>query len=139
MDDGSIRVFEGYRAQHNDAMGPTKGGIRFHPDVNMDEVKALAMWSFKCSVVNLPYGGGKGGVVCDPHDFSEAEVQRISRGFMEAIADIVGPEKDIPAPDVYTNANHGLDDGYLQPDERTFQPGSHYWKTPYFRRVQGTK
>ncbi|QKG85027.1 Glu/Leu/Phe/Val dehydrogenase [Kroppenstedtia pulmonis] len=105
MDDGSIRVFEGYRAQHNDAMGPTKGGIRFHPDVNMDEVKALAMWmSFKCSVVNLPYGGGKGGVVCDPHDFSKAEVQRISRGFMEAIADIVGPEKDIPAPDVYTNA-----------------------------------
>ncbi|MGF7086915.1 glutamate dehydrogenase [Kroppenstedtia sanguinis] len=104
MDDGSTRVFEGYRAQHNDAIGPTKGGIRFHPEVSMDEVKALSMWmSFKCCVVNVPYGGGKGGVVCDPREFSEGEIQRISRGFMEAIADIVGPEKDIPAPDVYTN------------------------------------
>lgn len=104
MDDGSIRVFEGFRSQHNDAIGPTKGGIRFHPDVTMDEVKALSMWmSFKCGVVSLPYGGGKGGVICDPHAFSKAELERISRGFMEAIADFIGPEKDIPAPDVYTN------------------------------------
>lgn len=103
MDDGSIRVFEGFRSQHNDAIGPTKGGIRFHPGVTLDEVKALSMWmSFKCGVVGLPYGGGKGGVICDPHDFSKGEVERISRAFMEAIADFVGPEKDIPAPDVYT-------------------------------------
>ncbi len=103
MDDGSVRVFEGFRSQHNDAIGPTKGGIRFHPDVNMDEVKALSMWmTFKCGVVNLPYGGGKGGVICDPHTLSKGELERVSRGFMEAIADIVGPEKDIPAPDVYT-------------------------------------
>ena len=105
MDDGSVRVFEGFRSQHNDAMGPTKGGIRFHPEVTMDEVKALSMWmSFKCAVTNVPYGGGKGGVICNPREFSKGEIERISRGFMEAIADIVGPEKDIPAPDVYTNA-----------------------------------
>jgi len=103
MDDGSIRVFEGFRSQHTDAIGPTKGGIRFHPDVTMDEVKALSMWmTFKCGVVGLPYGGGKGGVICDPRTLSKGELERLSRGFMEAIADIVGPEKDIPAPDVYT-------------------------------------
>lgn len=103
MDDGSVRVFEGFRSQHNDAVGPTKGGIRFHPDVTMDEVKALSMWmSFKCGVVGLPYGGGKGGVICDPHELSPGELERVSRGFMEAIADIVGPDTDIPAPDVYT-------------------------------------
>ncbi|RNB87100.1 Glu/Leu/Phe/Val dehydrogenase [Brevibacillus fluminis] len=103
LDDGTIRVFEGFRSQHNDAIGPTKGGIRFHPDVNEDEVKALSMWmSFKCGVVGLPYGGGKGGVICDPHQYSKSEIERISRGFMEAIADFIGPDKDIPAPDVYT-------------------------------------
>ncbi|CAM4355417.1 Glu/Leu/Phe/Val dehydrogenase [Paenibacillus alkaliterrae] len=103
MDDGSIRVFEGYRAQHNDAIGPTKGGIRFHPEVTLDEVKALSMWmSFKCGVVGLPYGGGKGGVICDPRELSKGELERVSRAFMEAIADFVGPDKDIPAPDVYT-------------------------------------
>jgi len=105
MDDGSVRVFEGYRSQHNDAIGPTKGGIRFHPDVTLDEVKALSMWmSFKCGVVGLPYGGGKGGVICNPREHSKGELERISRGFMEAIASFVGPQKDIPAPDVYTNA-----------------------------------
>ncbi|MGZ9585738.1 Glu/Leu/Phe/Val family dehydrogenase [Paenibacillus marinisediminis] len=103
MDDGSVRVFEGFRSQHNNAIGPTKGGIRFHPGVTLDEVKALSMWmTFKCGVVGLPYGGGKGGVICDPREFSKAELERVSRAFMEAIADIVGPEKDIPAPDVYT-------------------------------------
>jgi len=103
MDDGSTRVFEGFRSQHSDAIGPTKGGIRFHPGVTMDEVKALSMWmSFKCGVVSLPYGGGKGGVIVDPHTLSKGELERLSRGFMEAIADIVGPDKDIPAPDVYT-------------------------------------
>lgn len=105
MDDGHIQVFEGYRSQHNDAIGPTKGGIRFHPAVTIDEVKALSMWmSFKCGVVGLPYGGGKGGVICDPRLHSKAEIEKISRGYIEAIADFIGPEKDIPAPDVYTNS-----------------------------------
>ncbi|MFD2114719.1 Glu/Leu/Phe/Val dehydrogenase [Paenibacillus yanchengensis] len=105
MDDGTVRVFEGFRAQHNDAIGPTKGGIRFHPDVTMDEVKALSMWmSFKCGVVGLPYGGGKGGVICNPQEHSKAEIERISRAFMEAIVDFVGPDRDIPAPDVYTTS-----------------------------------
>ncbi|QSO49986.1 Glu/Leu/Phe/Val family dehydrogenase [Alicyclobacillus mengziensis] len=105
MDDGSVQVFEGYRSQHNDAMGPGKGGIRFHPQVTMDEVKALSMWmTIKCQVVGLPYGGAKGGVVCDPRTLSAGELERVSRGFIEAIAQIIGPDKDIPAPDVYTNA-----------------------------------
>lgn len=105
MDNGSYQVFEGYRSQHNDAIGPLKGGIRFHPDVTMDEVKALSMWmSFKCGVVGLPYGGGKGGVICDPRQLSEGELERVSRGYIEAISQIIGPEKDIPAPDVYTNS-----------------------------------
>jgi glutamate dehydrogenase len=104
MDDGSIRVFEGFRSQHNDAMGPTKGGIRFHPDVNEDEVKALSMWmTFKSSVVGLPLGGGKGGVIVDPRTLSKNELEQVSRKFFEAIAQLIGPDKDIPAPDVYTN------------------------------------
>lgn len=105
MDDGSIKVFKGYRSQHNDALGPTKGGIRFHPDVTLDEVKALSMWmTFKCGVVGLPYGGAKGGVVVNPKELSNDELQRLSRGYIRAIASIIGPEKDIPAPDVGTNA-----------------------------------
>lgn len=105
MDDGTIRVFEGFRSQHNDAIGPTKGGIRFHPDVNEDEVKALSMWmTFKSGVVGLPLGGGKGGVIVDPSELSQSELERLSRAFFEAIAQIVGPDKDIPAPDVYTNS-----------------------------------
>lgn len=105
MDDGTISVFDGFRSQHNDAMGPGKGGIRFHPQVTVDEVKALSMWmTIKCQVVGLPYGGAKGGVVCDPRKLSEGELQRLSRGFIDAIAQIIGPDKDIPAPDVYTNS-----------------------------------
>lgn len=105
MDDGTIKVFEGYRSQHNDAIGPTKGGIRFHPTVTLDEVKALSMlMTFKCGVVGLPYGGAKGGVICDPRQLSQNELERISRAYMEAISSITGPDKDIPAPDVYTNA-----------------------------------
>ena len=104
MDDGTIKVFKGARSQHNDAVGPCKGGIRFHPDVTVDEVKALSMWmTFKCGVVGLPYGGGKGGVICNPKEMSQGELERLSRGFIEAISAIVGPDKDIPAPDVYTN------------------------------------
>lgn len=104
MDDGSVRVFMGYRAQHNDALGPTKGGIRYHPDVYPDEVKALSMWmTFKCSVLGLPYGGAKGAVGCNPKELSPGELERLSRGYIRAIYQIVSPEKDIPAPDVYTN------------------------------------
>jgi len=105
MDDGSVKVFTGYRAQHNDAVGPTKGGIRFHPDVTEDEVKALAIWmSLKCGIANLPYGGGKGGIICDPREMSFRELERLCRGYVRAISQIVGPTKDIPAPDVFTNS-----------------------------------
>ncbi len=104
MDDGTTKVFEGYRIQHSTSRGPAKGGIRFHPDVNEDEVKALAAWmTFKCAVVNIPYGGGKGGVVCDPRHLSENEVRSITRRFTAAIAPLIGPDQDIPAPDVGTN------------------------------------
>jgi len=104
MDDGSIKVFKGFRSQHNNALGPAKGGLRFHPSVTAGEAKALSMWmTFKCAVVGLPYGGGKGGVACNPKDLSARELERLSRGFIRAIVSIIGPEKDIPAPDVYTN------------------------------------
>jgi glutamate dehydrogenase len=105
MDDGSTKIFTGYRAQHNDAVGPTKGGVRFHPEVDEDEVKALSMWmSLKCGIVDLPYGGGKGGIICDPRTMSMGELERLSRAYVRAISQIVGPTKDIPAPDVYTNS-----------------------------------
>ncbi|WP_411843599.1 Glu/Leu/Phe/Val family dehydrogenase [Salinicoccus sp. HZC-1] len=105
MDDGSVKVFTGYRAQHNDAVGPTKGGVRFHPDVTEEEVVALSMWmTLKAGIVDLPYGGGKGGIVCDPREMSIEEVERLSRGYVRAISQIVGPAKDIPAPDVFTNS-----------------------------------
>ncbi|MEC1719937.1 Glu/Leu/Phe/Val family dehydrogenase [Schinkia azotoformans] len=105
MDNGSTKIFTGYRAQHNDAVGPTKGGVRFHPEVDENEVKSLSMWmSLKCGIVDLPYGGGKGGIICDPRSMSMGEIERLSRGYVRAISQIVGPTKDIPAPDVYTNA-----------------------------------
>ncbi|WP_414043634.1 Glu/Leu/Phe/Val family dehydrogenase [Macrococcus sp. EM39E] len=105
MDDGTVKTFTGYRAQHNDAVGPTKGGVRFHPDVDEDEVKALSIWmTLKCGIVDLPYGGGKGGIVCDPRQMSIHEVERLSRGYVRAISQFVGPTKDIPAPDVFTNS-----------------------------------
>jgi glutamate dehydrogenase len=105
MDDGSVKIFTGYRAQHNDAVGPTKGGVRFHPEVDEEEVKALSMWmSLKCGIVDLPYGGGKGGIICDPRTMSMSELESLSRGYVRAISQIVGPTKDIPAPDVYTNS-----------------------------------
>ena len=104
MDDGSIRVFEGYRVQHNIARGPAKGGIRYHPQVTLDEVKALASWmTWKCAVVNIPFGGGKGGVICDPKTMSQDELERMTRRFTSEISIILGHDKDIPAPDVYTN------------------------------------
>lgn len=105
MDDGSIKMFTGYRAQHNDSVGPTKGGVRFHPGVTALEVKALSIWmSLKAGIVDLPYGGGKGGIVCDPREMSFQELEKISRSYVRSISQIVGPTKDIPAPDVFTNS-----------------------------------
>lgn len=105
MDDGSVHCFEGYRVQHSTSRGPAKGGIRYHQNVNIDEVKALAAWmTFKCAVVNIPYGGGKGGIICDPSKLSENELRNLTRRFTAMIAPIIGPDQDIPAPDVGTNA-----------------------------------
>ena len=104
MDGGEVKVFEGYRVQHNIARGPAKGGIRFHPNVSLDEVKALASWmTWKCATVNIPYGGGKGGVICDPKSMSKSELERLTRRYAFEIAPIIGPDRDIPAPDVYTD------------------------------------
>ncbi|MHC1729875.1 MAG: Glu/Leu/Phe/Val dehydrogenase [Syntrophobacteraceae bacterium] len=104
MDDGSTTVFEGFRVQYNDARGPTKGGIRFHPEETIDTVKALAAWmTWKCAMLDLPLGGAKGGVICNPKDLSPNELERISRNYIKAIGAFIGPDKDIPAPDVYTN------------------------------------
>jgi glutamate dehydrogenase (NAD(P)+) len=106
MDDGSIRTFEGYRVKHNVARGPAKGGIRFHPDVTLDEVKALAMWmSWKCALMGIPFGGAKGGICCDPKSLSRGELERLTRRYTSEIITEIGPEKDIPAPDVGTDAS----------------------------------
>ena len=103
-DNGKVDVFTGYRAQYNTARGPAKGGVRYHPEVSFDEVKALAAWmTWKCAVVDLPYGGGKGGIICNPKELSEGELERLSRRYIYEISSIIGPRKDIPAPDVYTN------------------------------------
>jgi glutamate dehydrogenase (NAD(P)+) len=105
MDGGETKVFEGYRVQHNIARGPAKGGIRYHPNVSLDEVKALASWmTWKCATVNIPYGGGKGGVICDPKSMSKNELERLTRRYAFEIAPIIGPDRDIPAPDVYTDS-----------------------------------
>jgi glutamate dehydrogenase (NAD(P)+) len=104
MDGGDVQVFEGYRVQHNIARGPAKGGIRYHPNVTLDEVKALASWmTWKCATVGIPYGGGKGGVICDPKSLSKNELERLTRRYAFEIAPIIGPDRDIPAPDVYTD------------------------------------
>lgn len=102
-DNGKIQVFTGFRSQHNDARGPFKGGIRYHPQVTIEEVKALSMWmTWKCAVADIPYGGGKGGIICNPKEMSETELERLTRRYAYSIADIIGPRTDIPAPDVYT-------------------------------------
>jgi glutamate dehydrogenase/leucine dehydrogenase len=104
MDNGHIKTFIGFRSQHNEVRGPTKGGIRYHPDVTIDEVKALSMWmTWKCAVVDIPYGGAKGGIICNPKELSDGELERLSRRYFFEISQIIGPERDIPAPDVYTN------------------------------------
>lgn len=123
MDDGSCKVFKGYRVQHNDARGPAKGGIRFHPDETIDTVRALSMWmTWKCAVVDIPLGGGKGGVVCDPRNLSESEQERLCRGYIRQLAKNIGPNKDVPAPDVMTNAQHML----WMMDEYETLTGAHY-------------
>jgi len=109
MDDGNVRIFRGFRVQHNDARGPCKGGIRFHPQETMDTVRALSMWmTWKCAVVDIPLGGAKGGVTCDPHNLSAKEQERLCRGWVRQISRIVGPVIDVPAPDVMTTAQHML-------------------------------
>ncbi|NLI40002.1 MAG: Glu/Leu/Phe/Val dehydrogenase [Caldisericales bacterium] len=109
MDDGTVKVFQGYRVQHNDARGPCKGGIRFHPQETADTVRALATWmTWKCSVVDIPLGGGKGGVICDPHNLSMREQEQICRGWVRQLASNIGPLQDVPAPDVMTNGQHML-------------------------------
>ena len=105
MDDGSLEIFEGYRVRHDDTRGPAKGGIRYHPQVTLGEVKALALWmTLKCAVMGIPFGGGKGGITVDPKKLSKLELERLSRGFISSLGSFIGPETDIPAPDVYTNA-----------------------------------
>src|SRR6202140_1724664 len=105
MDNGQVKVLTGFRVQHNVARGPFKGGIRYHPGVTLDEVKALSAWmTWKCSVAGIPFGGAKGGVVCDPKKMSQGELERLTRRYAAAISNFIGPDQDIPAPDVYTNA-----------------------------------
>ncbi len=133
MDDGSTRVFTGYRVQYNDARGPFKGGIRYHPGVTLDEVKALSAWmTWKCSVAGIPFGGAKGGVICDPKKMSQGELERLTRRYAAAISNVIGPDQDIPAPDVYTNAQvmawildtYSLIKGYSVPGVVTGKPVS---------------
>ena len=105
MDDGKLKVFQGFRMQYNSARGPYKGGIRFSTEVSLDEVKALSFWmAIKCAIVNIPLGGGKGGVIVDPKKLSKKELERLSKGYAKAVFDVIGPDIDIPAPDVYTNS-----------------------------------
>jgi glutamate dehydrogenase (NAD(P)+) len=132
MDNGQVKVFTGFRSQHNDARGPYKGGIRYHPQVTIDEVKALSMWmTWKCAIADIPYGGGKGGIICDPKSMSEGELERLTRRYAFAIADIIGPKTDIPAPDVYTGGREmawimdtysTIKGNYIQPEVITGKP-----------------
>jgi glutamate dehydrogenase (NAD(P)+) len=131
MDDGHVEVFTGYRVQHNLSRGPAKGGIRYHQDVTLDEVRALAMWmTWKCAVVNIPYGGGKGGVIVDPKQLSMREVEGLTRRFTTELSPIIGPDRDIPAPDVNTNAQtmawimdtYSMHQGYTIPGVVTGKP-----------------
>lgn len=131
MDDGKIKVFTGYRVQHTDAKGPYKGGIRYHPKVDLDEVKALAMWmTWKCAVADIPYGGAKGGVCCDPREMSMGELERLTRRYTSMIIQLIGPYSDVPAPDVYTDAQtmawlmdtYSQIKGYLVPEVVTGKP-----------------
>jgi len=123
MDDGAVKVFAGYRIQHNDARGPSKGGIRFHPQETVDTVRALSMWmTWKCAVADLPLGGGKGGVICDPHNLSPREQEALCRGWVRQVFSNVGPVSDIPAPDVMTTSQHML---WMLDEYETLRGGHH--------------
>ena len=131
MDNGEVRVFTGYRVHHNDALGPCKGGIRYHPQVTLNEVKALAMWmTWKTATVEIPYGGAKGGVICDPSKMSTREIEKLTRRYIVNILDIIGPFKDVPAPDVNTNPQvmawimdtYSMYHGYAIPEVVTGKP-----------------
>ena len=143
MDNGQIKVFTGYRVQHNVARGPAKGGIRYHPNVTVDEVKALATWmTWKTATVNIPFGGGKGGVICDPKRMSKPELERMTRRYASEILPVIGPEQDIPAPDVYTDAQtmawimdtYSMTKGYSSAGRRHRQAGI----DRRLRRTQGS-
>src|SRR2546427_8927139 len=131
MDNGRVRVFTGYRVQYNDAIGPFKGGIRYHWNVSLDEVRALSCWmTWKCAVMGIPYGGAKGGVICNPKEMSKNELERMTRRYASEISIIIGPEKDIPAPDVYTDSQTmagimdtiSMNKGFAQPGVFTGKP-----------------
>ncbi len=132
MDNGNIEVFTGFRSQHNDARGPFKGGIRYHPQVTIEEVMALSMWmTWKCAIVDIPLGGGKGGIICNPKELSKSERERLTRRYAYSISDIIGPHTDIPAPDVYTGGEEmawimdtysTLKGNYNQPEIITGKP-----------------
>ncbi len=132
MDNNKIHVFTGFRSQHNDARGPFKGGIRYHPQVSVEEVKALSMWmTWKCAIADIPYGGGKGGIICNPKEMSEGELERMTRRYAYSISDIIGPHTDIPAPDVYTGGKEmswimdtysALKGNFVQPELITGKP-----------------
>ena len=121
MDDGNVKVFKGFRVQYNDARGPTKGGLRFHPDETIDTVKALAAWmTWKTAVVDIPLGGGKGGIICNPKELSQGELERLSRQYVRQVGRIIGIDKDVPAPDVYTN-----------PQIMAWMMDEYYWQKGY--------
>jgi glutamate dehydrogenase (NAD(P)+) len=137
LDSGRMKTFTGYRVQHNINRGPAKGGIRYGPDVTLDEVKALAMWmTWKCAVVGIPYGGAKGGVICDPKHMSPGELERLTRRYTTEIAIVIGPHSDIPAPDVNTNAQvmawimdtYSMHEGVLDPRRRHRQAALYRWE-----------
>jgi len=139
LDNGTVKIFKGYRVQHNDARGPAKGGLRFHPEETADTVRALSMWmTWKTAVADLPLGGGKGGVICDPHNLSETEQERLCRGWVRQVYKNIGPDTDIPAPDIMTNAKHML----WMLDEYEVLSGKklqgHYWKTCWYGWIIGS-
>ena len=134
-DDGSLKIFTGFRVHYNDTRGPTKGGIRYHPNVTLEEIKALAFWmTIKCSVLGIPFGGSKGGIIVDPKQLSRLELERLSRGYIDAIHSFIGPNQDIPAPDVYTNS---IIMGWMM-DEYSKINGAIY-PSSYYRQANSTR
>ena len=141
MDDGTVKTFTGYRVQHDTTLGPAKGGLRYHPGVNLGEVSSLAMlMTWKCALMGLPYGGAKGGIKCEPWKMSPGELERMTRRYTAEIINLIGPDKDIPAPRyVYERANHGVDHGHLQHKCRTHGTERGYRQTDFYRRIARQK